>query len=103
MCLKIIEKELKEHKELEEILNDYGLTLVDFREACLLFAMLKGENLNIHNIAKQLKALEIIKKKKVEVFLLTNIARTLEDYNNCAPENLQLTQEEYDLLKEVLL
>ena len=61
-CLSIIEKELKEYKQHEEILNDYGLTLANFREACLLLAMLKGSGRNIHNIDKQLKALEFIKK-----------------------------------------
>lgn len=58
----IIEKELKDYEQHEEILNDYGLTLANFREACLLLAMLKGEGRNIHSINKQLKALEAIEK-----------------------------------------
>ena len=112
--LEIIEKELKEYKQHEEILNDYGLTLANFREACLLLAMLKGEGRTIHNIDKQLKALEIIKEKNVDIVGIKKLS--LEDYNKGVelgdkykPEKMKeypykkLTQEEYDLLKEVLL
>ena len=100
-----IEKELKALEEHNEILNDYGLTLVDFREACLLLAMLKGENLNIHDIAKQLKALEIIKNKPVN----TNWFTYYKDYEEYCEdteyvnESKRLAKEEYDLLKEVML
>ena len=103
--LSIIEKELKDYQQLEEILNDYGLTLVNFREACLLLAMLKGEGRNIHNIDKQLKALEIIKKKNFDLYYLQD-SKDLDQYNDCCDHyrNLcYLTQEEYELLKEVLL
>lgn len=58
----IIEKELKELEEHEEILNDYNLTLADFREACLLLAQWKSAGLNWADYEKQKKALEIIKK-----------------------------------------
>lgn len=50
------------------------------------------------------KALEIIKKKKlVKNGLLTDM--TLEQYNRCALTfgDQPLTQDEYDLLKEILL
>lgn len=60
--LDIIETALKEYETHKKILKDYGLSLANFREACLLLAMLKGEHLNIHNIANQLKSLEIIKE-----------------------------------------
>ena len=53
---------------------------------------------------KSLKALEIIKKKKVNVRLFLK-ANDLRHYNNvarCMGYEL-LTREEYDLLKEVLL
>lgn len=86
--LSIIEKELKEYQHHEEILNYYGLTLANFREACLLLAMLKGDGRNIHNIDKQLEALEVIKKYP------NTVKRYIMNY---------LPQEEYDLLKEVLL
>ena len=57
-------------------------------------------------IEKELKALEIIKNKNVDIAILKN-TENVEQYNNtillffkCSKE---LTQEEYDLLKEVLL
>ena len=99
---KVIEKELKELEEHEEILNNYNLTLANFREACLLLAMLKDEGLNIHDIAKQLKALEIIKKKWVNVLYFRG-SSSLEEYNSHHATWHKLIQEEYDLLKEVLL
>lgn len=63
-------------------------------------------NINYYNtIEKELKALEIIREKKVNCSHLIN--DTLEDYNSTwsfeGGEKYQLTQEEYDLLKEVLL
>ena len=61
---------------------------------------------------KKLKALEIIKEKRVDVCYFMN-CRTLEEYNDDVlgsyayekddAEQRMLTQEEYDLLKEVLL
>lgn len=65
-------------------------------------------------LEKKLKVLEIIKKKEVNVFMLTwyftyssydKYVNDFEnvDYNMPVLSNEQLTQEEYDLLKEVLL
>lgn len=57
-------------------------------------------------IEKELKALEIIKEKKVNIILLIssfNNHITIRYYNSWFPDKLKLTQEEYDLLKEVLL
>ena len=66
-------------------------------------------------VEKELKALEIIKKKKVQVAYLhsmwddfeTTFNSNDEDvrwlYNEGRPKKEQLTKEEYDLLKEVLL
>lgn len=56
-------------------------------------------------VEKSLKALEIIKEKQVNVGALS-VFDTLEQYNHFCKmfENLiELTQQEYDLLKEVLL
>ena len=57
-------------------------------------------------IEKELKALEIIKKKEVNVNTLINriigAIEPLEFYNEKVSENLKLTQEEFDLLKEVV-
>ena len=65
-----------------------------------------------NNVEKELKVLEIIKEKKVDVGQLT-ICFSLKDYNKyifdkfrLADDEIQertLTQEEFDLLKEVLL
>ena len=50
------------------------------------------------------KVLDIIKKKRVDVsMLLGGFSNTLEEYNICELIYKPLTQEEYDLLKEVLL
>lgn len=48
----------------------------------------------------KLKALEIIKKKQVNVGIF-RWANALNLYNDIVPDDQQLTQEEYDLLKKV--
>lgn len=50
-------------------------------------------------IEKELKAFQIIKEKLVDVNWLKGCDE-LQDYNWC--NNVELTQEEYDLLKEAL-
>ena len=52
-------------------------------------------------IEKALKALEIIKKKEVNVFVLLH-SGNLKIYNDIVEDNRKLTQEKYDLLKEAL-
>ena len=52
-------------------------------------------------IEKSIKALEIIKEKEVNVFILLH-SGDLETYNDMAEDNRKLTQEEYDSLNEVL-
>lgn len=96
--LNIIEKALKEYKELKQ---DY--------------AMLKEEYaLYRKDTEKQIKALEIIKEKRVNVDNFLSFIRketTYEDYlikhNKFVITKItfkeKLTQEEYDLLKEVLI
>ena len=59
----------------------------------------------IKDIEKKLKALEIIKNKNFDLFYLQD-SKDLEQYNDCCDHfrNLcYLTQEEYDLLKEVII
>ena len=56
----------------------------------------------IEQVKKSLEALEIIKNKQVNVFVLLHIG-DLETYNDMIADNRNLTQEEYDLLKEELL
>ena len=54
---------------------------------------------------KRIKALEIIKNKRVQVHILLE-SNNVEEYNEsiyvCEGVKYKLTQEEYDLLKEVL-
>ena len=52
-------------------------------------------------IEKELKALEIIKENRVDVYALV-IAYDLNDYNEMVRNVYKITQEEYEFLKEVL-
>ena len=54
------------------------------------------------NLIKAVRALEIIKEKEVNVFIFLH-SGDLETYNDIVEDNRKLTEEEYDLLKEVLL
>lgn len=58
-------------------------------------------------IEKELKALEIINTKEVNVALLKNPCVSLKEYNVIIKDQIgkpfRLTKEEYDLLKEELL
>ena len=62
-------------------------------------------NKDLDIIEQELKALEIIKEKKVNVMLFISLKDIgLERYNKCfEAEEHQLTQEEFDFLKEILL
>ena len=83
--LSIIEKSLKE-------LDFYRKRDAQFKQ-------------DVNNLVDKLKALEIIKNKEVNVRLIYE-TETVDDYNYCVGKyinlDLSLTQEEYDLLKEVL-
>ena len=70
-------------------------------EALNKIAYRYGYDENIKIIEKSLKALEIIKNKQVNVFLLHSV--DLETYNDMIADNRNLTQEEFNVLKEVLL
>ena len=78
----------KELEALEKIVDTYYIDNMDKE---------------ISIIATALKALEIIKEKEVNVGLLSRCANA-ERYNRgMCYESRYLTQEEYDILKEVLL
>lgn len=51
---------------------------------------------------KKLKALEIIKEKEVDMFIFLH-SGDLETYNDMVEDNRKLTQEEFNLLREVLI
>lgn len=64
----------------------------------------EGYEENFDIIEKSLKALEIINKKLVNIYIIKDLKCTLADYNTIIiNEKCHLTQEEFDLLKEVLL
>lgn len=56
----------------------------------------------LKNIEDYLKALDIIRNKNVDLYDLRHSVNST-DYNNTRIDMYSLTQEEYDLLKEVLL
>ena len=95
---KTIEKELKELEERREMMRR-------FNEACVPMIL-------DNKTEQKLKALEIIKEKEVSIdYLMVSInydkEKALDYYNQWTMEYgiicLPLTQEEYDLLKEILL
>lgn len=124
---KIIETALKEYENLDDIYydtwyacerlkenNNFALMFID-DIYCLIntkdnkFDVIDNYKINNYGIIdngtkKKLKALEIIKEKQVNVGDFIR-CKSIEDYNDycCYNEKEQLTQEEYDLLKEVLL
>jgi len=114
---------MKEWKSIESALNDnyfykhiiskicdyMGLDIKPFED------LVKTENEMINYIYEnecfrvdvatnknKLKAFEIIKEKNVCIHDFKK-SKTLEEYNGCREWGEQLTQEEFDLLKEVLL
>lgn len=82
--INIIETALKDHEKI---------TGGDFH--------IEPINVHIEN-QKKIKALEIIKEKEVDVFIFLH-SGDLETYNDIVEDNRKLTQEEYYLLKEILL
>lgn len=76
--------------------------LKDIGECLLLKGVLDDINQErIGFIAKELRALEIIKTKKVNIKCI--ISGWLLGKYNSYKAHISLTQEEYDLLKEILL
>ena len=60
-----------------------------------------------NTIEKELKALEIIKERSVQISWFTGLLKihphyNYVDYNFALADNRKLTKEEYELLKEVL-
>ena len=95
---------------IETALKDYELlkerTKLDSFECLLRLEEIlpRGKELLVP-VAKQLKVLEIIKKKQVAVDEFIRCCKEdnpLEEYNNFAGDKNSLTQEEFNLLKEVL-
>lgn len=86
-------KELKALKSIEkELAECYGTDVAYYPDTF--------DNFQI--IARSLRAVEIVRNKLVNVQALIHSCN-LEEYNVLYIKALQLTQEEYQLLKEVLL
>ena len=95
--INVIETALKENEELKQELVEWKARFSNDYIGKMVEAKVGAEY-------KQLKAFEIIKEKRVDVRLLLK-SNDLQHYNNVAEfmGYEKLTQEEYDLLKEVLL
>lgn len=86
-----------------------GLEQFDKLKTWYILKMVEGNELLLRNnekemlytIGKELKALEIIKNKQVQINRL-NRSHSAKQYNLYLPKEMHLTQEEYELLKEVL-
>lgn len=99
-----IEKELKEKAKFDAFMKCYNIDNVE--ELDTFFNEHLNNDIDKCSKCKELKALEIIKIKKVNVWSLYTSFRTKElwAYNNGTTiREYKLTQEEYDLLKEVML
>lgn len=92
-------------KELEKIKKMYEYFVKNYRDLEPKLMICEKEDFDI--IEKELKALEIIKNKRVDVndLLLFVNRKAYNDYVVACDDNKLrvLTKKEYDLLKEVLL
>ena len=104
-----LEKELKEYQEIREIAKRYNWDditseIFNVKTDKKYRDLFNSAIVDIQEDYRKARALEIIKEKKVNCFHLINWS--LEEYNNSfafeGGEKYQLTQEEWDLLKEVL-
>lgn len=105
-----IEHSSKRYKGRKEDLDTIFTALKDYEMEHTL--RIRLENINYELVRekqkndKELKALEIIKEKQVDVYILLK-TKSLDEYNEwyvgIQDDFIPLTQEEYDLLKEILL
>lgn len=108
-CKEIIETALKEYETMKQtkiVVADKKISDEDLEKLKnqRMFSDLQCEikPLFDEETQKKLKALEIIKEKEVDVFIFLH-SGDLETYNDIVEDNRKLAQEEYGLLKEVLL
>lgn len=103
-----IEQALLKAQEQEKLFDD----MLVFKNGCLSSCFeYKGKQIvampleEYTEFMKQEKALEIIKEKDVDIYIL-NCCKTVNEYNfktvHIIGETRELTQEEFNLLKEVL-
>lgn len=97
---KIVETALKRLEEHDKLFKKYKID-DNWLEACL-YVIKNNFPMNTKTKLNKFKAFEIIKKKRVDVCWIIEMKnKTLKDYNGT--HVYELTQEEFDLLKEVLL
>lgn len=91
----IIEKELERLEKIDELFEEIG---IDENDLPIWFEMQKQDG-------KKLEALDIIKNKQVNVsaFLVLDNLQEYNDYCDVVGGCKKITQDEYNLLKEVLL
>ena len=104
-CLDVIEKALLELQAIKEAKPSEALKCLKSEKKIMWAydydiikqALLKAEKLE--------KAWEIVKEKEIDTFYLRQcfkVKDSLEIYNNCCKVGYKLTQQEFDLLKEML-
>lgn len=104
---KTIEKELKDYQEIKEIAKHYNWDSItseifNVKTDRKYRDLFDSAIVSIQKDYRKARAFDIIKNKRVNIEYLRS-CKSLEDYNNILIERWQLTQEEYDLLKEELL
>ena len=97
---KIIETSLKRLEEHDKIFKKYDIKDIWLEPA--LFVIKNHFPMNTKIQLKKLKALEIIRIKEIDIAFFKDCPN-IEEYNNWCLDKAVLTQEEYDLLKEILL
>lgn len=100
--LDIIEIAIKRLEEHDKIFKKYDINDIWLEPA--LYVIKNHFPMNTETQLKKMKSLDIIKKKNINVRGIIN-SPTLEHYiDHCMPRHSEEpTQEEYNLLKEVLL
>ena len=103
-ALEKIRKEIAYYSLYKKHLDTIETALKDYEELkklkLLPYPKVNDEEYR-RSVIKRLQALEIIKDKEVNVFIFLH-SGDLETYNDMVEDNRKLTQEEYNLLKEVL-
>lgn len=99
--LMICEKE--DLDNVEKALKEYNQLNIDYEELNDIHnKLVKHRNKERDDVVKKLKALEIMKEKKVNLFALS-CSNNKETYNDLiAGPKRELTEQEFDLLKEIL-
>ena len=85
---------------LEELKFQVGNITYHTRDLQITSLKVRDSGL-FETIEKELKVLEIVKKSVAELVVLDDLTHAV--YDNEFYQSIHLTQEEYDLLKEVLL